>query len=93
MTQHVNEDAHRNDVITIAGVFGCPKSSTQAHSRELKEYLRLAVAWAAFENHIVKKIAKENNKSTVRTTQKNHCTWKEKYGLLDDVKISHFLTM
>ena len=62
--QHVNEDtSHRNSVV---GVFGRPKGSTQANSREVKERLRLAIAWAAGEYDIVRRNGKKNNKRAPR---------------------------
>ena len=90
VTQHVSEEdaSHRNDVV---GVFGRPKGSTQAHSRELKERLRLATAWAAGEYNVVRKIAKASNKRAKRGQLKKIIALaKVKYGLPDDVKISPF---
>ena len=90
VTQHVSEEhaSHRNDVV---GVFGRPKGSTQAHSRELKERLRLATAWAAGEYDKIRKVGKENNGRAERgQLTKVIALGKIKYGLPDDVKISHF---
>jgi hypothetical protein len=89
VTQHASDDtSHRNDVVRV---LGRPKGSTQAHSRELKERLRLATAWAAAEYDIVRKLSKENNRRAERgQLTKIIALGKKKYGLSDDVKISHF---
>jgi hypothetical protein len=88
VTQHVNEDtSHRNSVV---GAFGRRKGSTQAHSREMKERLRLAIAWAAGEYDIVRRNGKKNNKRAPRgQLTKIIALGKKKCELPDDTKISH----